>query len=264
MNENQNTLVSKKPQKRLLSFLWPLVLLFFGILKSFKFLLPLLKLGKFTTLITMVLSVGVYSLHFGWSFALGFVLLIFVHEMGHAIILRREGIASGAPVFIPFMGAFITMKGRARDAWVEAKVAIGGPALGSLGAFVLLIFAHYQHSEFLFALSQVGFLINLFNLLPLAPMDGGRIMGGVSKHFLVFGFLVGCYAFYLLRSPLILLMLVLGGLHIYKLYKNPVPGYYEIPYVKRFAMGGAYLLLLVVLFFLYSYCDLFLKHIINP
>src|SRR5439155_342565 len=85
---------------------------------------------KFKTLATMLLSIGAYAIEWGWAFAAGFVLLIFVHEMGHAVALRREGIPAGAPVFIPFVGAFVAMQGQPRDAGVEARVAMAGPVPG--------------------------------------------------------------------------------------------------------------------------------------
>jgi hypothetical protein len=103
----------------------------FLLLPLFKFLPILLKTGG-----TMVLSVGVYAMSWGWKFALGFVLLLFVHECGHLLVARKFGLNVGAPVFIPFMGAFIALKDAPKDAWMEAWVGIGGPLLGTLGAAV--------------------------------------------------------------------------------------------------------------------------------
>ena len=111
----------------------------------------------------------------GAPFAIGFVLLIFVHELGHALVLRRQGIPAGAPVFIPFLGAVIAMKGMPRNAWVEALVGIGGPALGTAGAVVCLAMGWLTGAPIWLALASTGFLLNLFNLLPISPLDGGRI-----------------------------------------------------------------------------------------
>jgi len=86
----------------------------------------------------MLLSIGAYAIEWGWPFALGFVLLIFVHEMGHAVALRIEGIPAGPPVFIPFVGAFVAMHGQPRDAGVEARVAIAGPISGAVAAWIVL------------------------------------------------------------------------------------------------------------------------------
>ena len=107
------------------------IIIFFKYLAKLKFLLPFLKTGG-----TMILSIGAYALAWGWQFAVGFVLLIFVHECGHLLAAKRLGLKVGAPVFIPFMGAIIALKEAPRNAWVEADVGIGGPLLGAFGAAV--------------------------------------------------------------------------------------------------------------------------------
>ncbi len=107
------------------------------------------KFGFVTTALTMVVSVGAYTLLWGWRFAALFVLLIFVHELGHALWLKREGIPSGAPVFIPFLGALISMRGRPRDAYVEAKVGLAGPVLGTIGSAVVLAIGECTNSDLL-------------------------------------------------------------------------------------------------------------------
>ena len=204
----------------------PFAFMLLFVLKFGKFLLPLLKLGKFTTLISMLASVGVYAMAFGWPFAAGFVALIFVHECGHALALRREGIPSGLPVFIPFLGAFIAMKGLPRNAYIEAKVGIAGPLLGSLGALSVLLMGLFSenHQGLFLALAQTGFLINLFNMIPVSPMDGGRVAGGISRWLLIVGLLLGVWIFWQLGSPLLLLMLILGGLQTWRSFKRPRPG----------------------------------------
>ena len=108
-------------------------------LGKLKLLIPLLKVTKLSTLLSMLVAVWAYAMLWGLPFALGFVLLIFVHEMGHALVMQQQGIRAGAPVFIPFVGAVIAMKSLPRNAWVEALVGIGGPVLGSVGALVCLI-----------------------------------------------------------------------------------------------------------------------------
>jgi Zn-dependent protease len=215
-----------------------------GKLKFLGFLASVLKLK---TLGTMLLSVGAYATQWGWPFALGFVLLIFVHELGHAIVLRREGIAAGAPVFIPFVGAFITMQGMPRDAYVEAKVAIGGPVLGSLGAWALLIVAVATGHPFLAALAQVGILINLFNLIPVSPLDGGRVAGAFSRPFWIAGYALGLAALFVIRSPILAIVLVIGLVTLWRQWNHPVPGYHAIPRAQRLAIGLGYAALLLAL-----------------
>lgn len=239
----------------------PLGLLLFALLKFGKLLLTVLKFGKFGSLISMIVAVWAYSLYFGWPFASGFVLLIFVHEMGHAIALKREGIPSGVPVFIPFVGAFISMKGLPRNAWVEAKVGIAGPLLGTLGAFMVLVLALDYRSQLLFALAQTGFLINLFNMLPVSPMDGGRVIGAVSRWFLLVGLVIGGAAFYYIGAPLLLVMLFLGALQVWKVFKRPISGYFDLSNTQRLSMGLGYLALLAVLFESYNFSSQFLTNL---
>jgi hypothetical protein len=126
-------------------------------LKALLLLLPKLKI--FTTSATMLVSVGAYALIWGWRFGLGFVLLLLVHELGHVLQLRREGIKAGAPVFIPFVGALVAMKELPRDAAAEARVGLAGPVLGSLGSLVPLGLYALTGDELFKALAFVGFLL---------------------------------------------------------------------------------------------------------
>lgn len=173
--------------------------------------LKFLKLGKIlTTSGSMLVSVWFYSLAFGWKFAFGFVLLIFVHEMGHVFVAWRQGLPISAPIFIPGMGAVILAKAESKSAWDQAVMGIGGPILGSLGAVVCWwIYASTQNELFL-GLAYIGFMINLFNLMPVFPLDGGWITGAVSPYLwligiigLVVGFVTGQ-----IRNPLIFILLI--------------------------------------------------------
>ena len=210
-----------------------------------KFLGVLASVLKFKTLATMALSVGLYAIQWGWPFALGFVLLIFVHELGHAIVLRREGIPAGAPVFIPFVGALISMKGMPRDAFVEAKVALGGPVLGTLGAWTVLAYALATGNAMAFGLAHVGLLLNLFNLIPVSPLDGGRVAGAFTRGFWLAGYAIGVLALVVTRSPMLFLILLVGLFTLRQRWRHPVPGYDTIPRGQRLAIGACYLGLVV-------------------
>lgn len=212
-----------------------------------KWLVAIAKFAKLQTLLTMLLSVAVYAQVFGWPYAAGFVLLIFVHEMGHALALKQQGIPAGAPVFIPFVGAVIAMRGMPRDAWVEAVVGIGGPLLGTVGAIGCLVAAFVTDSPLMFALSAAGFLINLFNMIPISPLDGGRVVGVMSRWIWLVGYLVGGLMFLLTFSPMLFLILVLGLFQLPSLLAPSKEGYYDVPMVKRVGMGVAYFGLLAVL-----------------
>ena len=147
----------------------------FLVVPLFKFLPVLLKTGG-----TMLFSIWAYALAWGWMFALGFVLLLFVHECGHLVVARYFGLSVGTPVFIPFMGALIALKDAPKDAWMEAWVGIGGPLLGTAGAAVCEALFVLTGNPLFRALAYSGFLLNLFNLLPLGFLDGGRIVTALS------------------------------------------------------------------------------------
>jgi Zn-dependent protease len=217
------------------------------LLGKLKFLGLLAGVLKLKTLATMLLSIAMYAAGWGWPFAVGFVLLIFVHELGHAIVLKREGIPAGAPVFIPFLGAFIAMKGRPRDAYVEAKVAIGGPVLGSLGAWAVLAAGLALERPFLVTLGHTGILLNLFNLIPVSPLDGGRIAGVFTRGFWLAGYALGVLALLATRSPILLLVLLVGLFTLWQRWRHPVPGYDQVPRGKRLAMGLAFAVLVLAL-----------------
>ncbi|MBB6633722.1 site-2 protease family protein [Cohnella thailandensis] len=161
-------------------------------------LLALLKFGK--PLISMAVTVGAYALVYPWTFALGFVALIFVHEMGHVFAAKRKGLPVSAPFFIPFLGALILLKRHPKDAETEAAVAIGGPMLGSLGALVCFLIGQWTGYEVWYALAYVGFFLNLLNLLPMNPLDGGRIIGAVSRWLWAVGAVVGPFVVWYTQS----------------------------------------------------------------
>lgn len=147
-------------------------------------LLALLKWAKFGKVFvsagSIILSMWTYSTIYGWPYAAGFVALIFVHEMGHYLAARSKNLEVGLPTFIPFFGAFIQLKDIPKTAEVEAYVAIAGPYVGSLAAFACYFYGRSIDSGLFMALAQAGFMINLFNLLPISPLDGGRITAIIS------------------------------------------------------------------------------------
>ena len=217
------------------------------VLGKFKWVLAALKFAKFSTLITMLASVWVYATLWGFPFALGFVLLIFVHEAGHALVLRQQKIPAGAPVFIPFVGAVIAMKGLPRNAYVEALVGIGGPALGTLGALLCLVVGWFSGYQIWYALAYTGLMINLFNMIPIPPLDGGRITPVLSRWVWVAGLAIGAAVFLQTRSPLLFLILLIGGFTFFRNFKTYDPAYYDLPARRRTAIGISYFGLLTVM-----------------
>lgn len=157
-------------------------------MKILLLLLGGLKFGKLaTTGGTMLVSLAVYGALWGWRFALGFLLLLLAHEMGHFVAARQRGLDVGAPTFIPFVGAWIALKARPVDAETEAYVAVAGPFVGTLAAFAAYFIARSQDSTLLLAIAYSGFFLNLVNLLPVSPLDGGRITAIVSPRIWLVG-----------------------------------------------------------------------------
>ena len=196
-----------------------LLLLKFGAkLKGLLLLLPKLKL--FTTSASMLVSIGAYALIWGWKFAVGFVLLLLVHEMGHVLQLRREGIKASAPMFIPFLGAVVAMKELPKDAAAEARVGLAGPVLGTVACLLPWALYGVTGDELFKALAFVGFFLNLFNLLPVLPLDGGRAMAALTPWmwFVGYGLLVGITFVY--PNPIMLLILLFGGLETWRRWKR--------------------------------------------
>jgi Zn-dependent protease len=220
-------------------------------LKALLLLLPKLKL--LTTSGSMLVSVAAYSLIWGWKFAVGFVVLLFVHEMGHVIQLRREGIAASAPVFIPFMGAVVWSKSLGGNALAEARVGLAGPILGSLGAALLIPIADASGNELWRALAFTGFFLNLFNLLPVLPLDGGRAMAAMAPWMWFVGF-GACVALAIaFPNPIILLVLLFGGMEIWRRWKARKSGdeaaaaYYRVTPRQRLAVAAVYIGLIALL-----------------
>lgn len=217
-----------------------------------KALLALFAAGKlgsvFLTGGTMILSVFVYALVFGWWYAVGFVLLIFVHEMGHFLAARQRGLAVGAPTFIPFVGAWIQLKDLPHDVETEAWVGLAGPLLGSIGA--LAVYAAYlaTGAPLLLALAYAGFFINLFNLIPVSPFDGGRITAIISPRVWLAGVPILAGLFFWKPSPLLILMVVLAAPQVWKAIKfDPnAPenvAYYSVAPAKRLEYAVYYVAL---------------------
>jgi len=217
-----------------------------------KLLLLLFTGAKFGKLLltggSMLVSVFAYALLFGWRYAVGFVLLLFVHEMGHYIAARQRGLNVGAPTFIPFVGAWVELKDMPHDAETEAYVGLGGPLLGTVGALACYFVARDQDSNLLLAIAYSGFFLNLFNLIPLTPFDGGRITAVLSPRIWLLGVPVLVALFFWRPSPMLILMALLAAPQLlkairYKSDSEEAQTYYAVSAATRFEYGFYYLAL---------------------
>jgi len=200
----------------------------------------------------MLLSVAVYALVFGWRYAAGFVALLFVHECGHYIAARRRGLDVGAPTFIPFVGAWIQLKQMPHDAETEAYVGLGGPLLGTVGAVACYALARHYDATWLLAVAYAGFFLNLFNMIPLSPLDGGRITAVLSARIWLLGVPVLGAMFLYRPSPMLILIAVLAAPQVWKAINfrgdsEAALGYYAVSAKVKWEYGSYYLLLLVFL-----------------
>jgi Zn-dependent protease len=209
----------------------------------------LLKFKVFTTGASMLVSIAAYTWIWGLPFAIGFVLLIFVHELGHVLELRRQGVRASAPLFIPFLGAVIGMRELPDDAWKEAKVALAGPILGSVGAAVCWIVGEATGSELLVALAFVGFFLNLFNLIPIVPLDGGRAAGALHPALWFVGLLLMVGLVVIHPNPLLFVIIILGGMDLWNRWRarGAAGDYYRLSVSQRVAVAAVYIGLVAVL-----------------
>jgi Zn-dependent protease len=214
-------------------------------------ILIVFKLKLFTTAATMVASIGAYASLWGWRFGLGFVLLLLVHEAGHAFEARRQGLAVSAPVFVPFVGAAILLREMPPNAWREARVALAGPFVGSAGAALCWWAATAYDSDLLLALAYIGFFVNLFNLLPIVPLDGGRVTAAIHPAFWVIGLATLTGLVILAPNPILLLVLVLAAFELYRRWnarhESRERGYYRVTPFQRFAVTVGYFGLVILL-----------------
>jgi Zn-dependent protease len=224
-----------------------------------KFKLLLIPVLKFFPLIlktggTMLISVGVYALIYGLPFAAGFVLLIFIHEYGHLYAAKKCNLKVGWPVFIPFMGASIALKEAPPSARIEAEVGIGGPIWGTMGAIGCLFLYQLLHYPLLLALSYTGFWLNLFNLIPIIPLDGGRIVAAISPWLWVVGLVLMIIVLFTMSFNIFILIIV--GMSIPRViafFRNrniQQSEYYDLTPRQRLGMGIQYFGLAGVLGFL--------------
>ena len=201
----------------------------------------------------MIVSIIAYGSIWGFTFAAGFVVLILVHEMGHVIQLRREGIKASAPMFIPFLGAVIGAKSLGENAVAEARVGLAGPILGSIGSAVCILIWHATGNDIWRALAFTGFFLNLFNLLPVVPLDGGRAMAAMAPWMWFIGFAALIPLAFIFPNPIILLIILIGGLETYKRWQLRRSGsqeqraYYRVSRLDRALLAAVYLSLIALL-----------------
>jgi Zn-dependent protease len=214
-----------------------------------------IKFTKFTKLlvpvVSIVISIATYTIFYGWSYAVGFVALIFIHEMGHYIAARHKKLNVGLPTFIPFVGAWVELKEQPINVKTEAYVAYAGPFIGTLAAFVLYFCGRSLDSGLILALAQAGFIINLFNLIPIHPLDGGRITAIISPRLWFLGVPLLIYLWFYHQSPMLIMIAILALPQLVKAWNYDPEAlenvYYRVDNTVRFEYAILYLGLAIVL-----------------
>ena len=210
----------------------------------------LLKIPAAGTLLSMVLSLGIYAVAYGPWFAVALVAMLFVHEMGHVLEIRRQGMRATAPIFIPFLGAAIFQRQHPTDALKQAQIGIAGPIAGTLGATVAAVLYTTTQNEVFLLAAWLGFFLNLLNLIPVWQLDGAWILAPVSPWVMVLGFAMIAAAVIVMHVVSILLIIVaIAGIPslIQRFRNSQNPYYTSVPVQARWALGGAWLLLVIYL-----------------
>jgi Zn-dependent protease len=227
------------------------IVAFLAKIKSILLFLPKIKI--LVTAGSMAVSIAAYTTIWGFWFAIGFVVLLLVHEMGHVIQLRREGIQASAPMFIPFLGAVVASKSLGDNALAEARVGLAGPILGTIGSAACLVIWQISGHDYWRALGYTGFFINLFNLLPVVPLDGGRAMAAMSPWLWFLGFFGIVVLAFVFPNPIIILIALFAAYETYRRWEHRRKGgpeaeaFYRVSPRNRLLVGAVYLGLVALL-----------------
>jgi Zn-dependent protease len=200
----------------------------------------------------MALSLATYAILFrAYPFALvfGFLVIIFIHEIGHAIVIRAKGLRAGVMVFIPFVGGAVTLKDQPRSAYDDAIIGLAGPIFGTAASLLALQLYKWLNQPLYLAIAAAGFALNLFNLIPIGMLDGGRISGAVTKWMWVFG--GGWLVYKMMRqpNPLMIVILLLTVLQVYLsiVREKDDKAFYDITLGQRAGIAAAYFILVIFL-----------------
>lgn len=218
------------------------------VLLNFKYVLYGSKFAL--SAVSFIVSIWFYTLFFGLKFAIVFVLLIAIHELGHVIFVRGFGLSAPFVFFVPGLGAFTTWRDAPESVYQESVIAFGGPLLGTLGGLVCFAYGYVTNEPFWYACANTAFFLNLFNMIPLSFFDGGRMTAAISPFFWIFGFaIVGVLAFaFHWWSPILLLVILLSIPRAWQAYKGKLdPRYYAVPGGQRLGISLAYFGLLAIL-----------------
>jgi Zn-dependent protease len=224
-----------------------------GLFAFLKYGLFLVKFGTFgPTLITMIIAIWFYTLFFGPAFAIGIVILILIHELGHFIVARWMGLPARLPIFIGPLGAVTNLRRSPGDAGKSGIIALAGPALGTVAALICFLLASVADPGYfrylLLALAYFGCFLNLVNLIPVGFLDGAKVADAIPKWMNVAGLLVVAGVVLLFGNPIGLIFLVLGIFHSIGRFRRsgPAAAQSQVAASRRLGLGAAYVGLLLI------------------
>ena len=197
---------------------------------------------------SMAITVAAYATKFRLGLVIGFVLITVIHEIGHAVVMRRKGLRVGFMVFIPFIGGAVTLKDQPRSAYDDAQIGLAGPIAGTLASLASLAIWKSTANPLYLLIAFVGFGINLVNLLPIGMLDGGRISAAVTKWMWVFGGGVLIYKVVKQPNPLLIVILLLAAFQVYaSIMREKEDRFYEVTPAQRTVIALVYFALVVFL-----------------
>ena len=198
---------------------------------------------------SMALSIAAYATKAPLPLVLGFVLIVLIHEIGHAVVIRAKGLRAGMMVFIPFIGGAVTLKDQPRSAYDDAQIGLAGPIAGTVASLIVLQIYKWTDAPMYLAIAAAGFAVNLLNLLPIGMLDGGRISAAVTKWMWVLGGGALIYKVIKQPNPLMLLVLALVAFQVYASIQREKDdkNFYDVTLTQRASIAVAYFFLVVFL-----------------
>jgi Zn-dependent protease len=198
---------------------------------------------------SMALSIAAYATKAPLPLVLGFVLIVLIHEIGHAVVIRAKGLRAGMMVFIPFIGGAVTLKDQPRSAYDDAQIGLAGPVAGTIASLIVLQIYKWTDAPMYLAIAAAGFAVNLLNLLPIGMLDGGRISAAVTKWMWVLGGGALIYKVIKQPNPLMLLVLALVAFQVYASIQREKDDthFYDVTLTQRASIAVAYFFLVVFL-----------------
>src|SRR5438045_4557212 len=198
---------------------------------------------------SMALSIAAYATKAPLPLVVGFTIIIVIHEIGHAVVIRAKGLRAGMMVFIPFIGGAVTLKDQPRTAYDDAQIGLAGPIAGTFASLVVLQMYKWTNAPLYLAIAAAGFAVNLLNLLPIGMLDGGRISAAVTKWMWVFGGGALIYKVVKQPNPLMLIILLLVAFQVYASIQREKDdkAFYEVTLAQRTAIAVTYFFLVVFL-----------------